>query len=154
MDKFSLSNNREEIDFNLFKDKLKLSDAAGNQKIVQIFKLFDTDGNGILESTNSQGTNEIQSLLKGMSKYAANNKNSIFESNEVQQYLNETTDSEGNTLASKNISINDIFNFLKILKKTRLCNSARSGILLFKLLPLILTEQENFLINKTMNKAI
>lgn len=118
MDKFSLSNNREEIDFNLFKDKLKLSDMAGNQKIAQIFKLFDTDGNGILESTNSQGTNEIQSLLKGMSKYAANNKNSIFESNEVQQYLNETTDSEGNTLASKNISINDIFNFLKILKKT------------------------------------
>ncbi len=112
---FELSNNGQGIDFNLFKDKLNLSDVSVSLKFQQIFNFFDKDGNGVLEVSNNNGVNEIGSMLKGMSKYASVNGNSIFEEDEVQQYLAETVDSDGATLTSKNISVNDIFNFLKVL---------------------------------------
>lgn len=116
MDKFSFYNNGKEIDFSLFKNRLSLSDISIDSKFKQIFKLFDSDGNGILETSNSKGVNEMQTLLNGMLKHASANGNSIFEFDEVQQYLENTVDSEGNNLASKNISVNDVFNFLKVLR--------------------------------------
>ncbi len=112
MSGFKLSNNGQGIDFNLFKDKLNLSDVKASPKFEQIFKFFDKDGNGVLEASNG----EINNLLQGMSKYASSNGNSIFGAEEVQQYLEETVNNEGETLVSKNISVNDVFNFLKVLK--------------------------------------
>lgn len=115
MGEFKLSNNGQGIDFNLFKNKLNLSDVSVSAKFTQIFKFFDSDCNGVLETSNSRGANEIQSLLTGMSRYAAKNSNSIFEAEEVQQYLDETVNAEGETLASKNIGVNDVLNFLRVL---------------------------------------
>ncbi len=115
MSEFRLSNNGQGIDFNLFKNKLNLSDVSVSAKFTQIFNFFDTDGNGVLETSNSTGANEIQSLLTGMSRYAAKNGNSIFEAEEVQQYLDETVNAEGETLESKSIGVNDVLNFLKVL---------------------------------------
>ena len=112
MSGFKLSNNGQGIDFNLFRDQLNLSDVKVSPKFEQIFKFFDKDGNGVLEASNG----EINNLLQGMGKYASSNGNSIFETDEVQQYLEETVNDEGETLVSKNISVNDIFNFLKVLK--------------------------------------
>ena len=110
-----LGNNNDKIFYNNLKGKLEKKDIAGNNKLLQIFNFFDKDGNGILETANSKGINEVQSLWNAVNTSANKNNNSIFENSEAQELLANSVDSTGKSLADNQVKASDLFAFLKVL---------------------------------------
>lgn len=110
-----LGNSNDKIAYDKFKDKLEKKDIATNNKLLQIFNFFDKDGNGIIETANSEGVNEMQSLWNAVRTSATKNNNSIFEDSEAQELLENSVDSTGKSLADNQVTASDLFAFLKAL---------------------------------------
>ncbi|MBQ4115253.1 hypothetical protein IJD34_07610 [bacterium] len=110
-----LGNSNDKILYDKFKGKLEKKDIATNNKLLQIFNFFDKDGNGIIETANSKGVNEMQSLWNAVRTSATKNSNSIFEDSEAQELLENSVDSTGKSLADNQVTASDLFAFLKAL---------------------------------------
>ena len=110
-----LGNYSDKILYENFKGKLEQKDIAANSHLLQIFKFFDKDGSGALETTNSNGVNEIQSLWNSVKTSASKNSNSIFEYSEAEEFLANSVDETGKSLADNKVTSGDLFSFLKIL---------------------------------------
>ncbi|MCM1074039.1 MAG: hypothetical protein NC334_09555, partial [Bacteroides sp.] len=117
MSGFRLDNNGKGINLDLFRNKLHLSDVKDNN-LKQLVKFFDKDGNNILDAS------EIKKLLNEMGEYASSNNNSIFEKEEIEQFLEKSVDSQGESLSSKKITSNNVMTFLKILSLSNNCETA------------------------------
>ena len=110
-----LGNSNDKILYDKFKCKLEKKDIATNSKLLQIFNFFDKDGNGIIETANSKGVNEMQSLWNAVRTSATKNSDSIFEDSEAQEFLENSVDSTGKSLADNQVTASDLFAFLKAL---------------------------------------
>ena len=110
-----LGNSNNKILYDKFKGKLEKKDIATNNKLLQIFNFFDKDGNGIIETANSKGVNEMQSLWNAVRTSATKNSNSIFEDSEAQEFLVNSVYSTGKSLADNQVTASDLFAFLKAL---------------------------------------
>lgn len=111
----NLGNFNEKITYNQNNGKLEKKDFVGNNKLLQIFNFFDKDGNGIIETSNSNGVNEMASLWNTVKTSANKNGNSIFEEAEAQELLASSMDYSGKSLAESKVTVSELFDFLKVL---------------------------------------
>jgi Ca2+-binding EF-hand superfamily protein len=88
----NLGNLNDRIAYDLKNGKLEKKNFAGNNKLLQIFNFFDKDGNGVIETSNSKGVNEMASLWNTVKSSANKNGNSIFEAEEAQELLASSID--------------------------------------------------------------
>lgn len=82
---------------------LKPEDIAKNPKLQKLITLFDSDGSGNLETLNTKGGNELESIFSKFSSVARDNQ--ILEEIEVSEYLKENN-------LENTLSVADVFDFL------------------------------------------
>lgn len=103
---FYLGKNNDKILYEKFKSKLENKDLAGNSKLQKLLKIFDTDGNGILETSNTQTNNELRSVFSRLKELAG--EDNILSDEEITSFLKkEGLDSE--------INVSDVQSFVKTL---------------------------------------
>lgn len=102
--------------------ELKKSDLEGNNALLRIFNIFDTqNADGTKGSDGVLNKEELTSLFNTMQKAAQSSKGkdtSIFETEEAEDFINTTQTTEGKTLKELGIKATDMFEFLSKLVKT------------------------------------
>ncbi len=82
------------------------SDMGKSKGLKQIFNIFDSDPNGIIEGS------ELESLFTKMVDFAGSNGNMILEEEEAEAFLENEKDDKGESLKDKGVTVKDVFDFL------------------------------------------
>ncbi len=107
------SNNKDKYTWNT-DGKINKNKFAEGSKIRKFLDIFDKNGDGIIEGK------EIASLFGSLEISANKNGNSVFETKEAEEYLENTKDIDGKSLKEDGISVNELFGFVKtIMKKSQ-----------------------------------
>lgn len=104
-------NNGKEIKFQDFNQKIKKNDLT-DERLKQLFNIFDTDNSGVLETKNKNGINEVQQLWNLYKSAASKNKNgdnSVLDDVELKSFT------QNLKISKQNINSTDVANFLKLI---------------------------------------
>ncbi len=103
--------NGKKLNINDFRRQVREGKLSKDEKFKKILSAFDVNKNGFAEDV------EIEELFGKMSNFAVRNGNSVFEEDEINDFL-EATHAGGKSLKAEGISANELLGFFKVEDKT------------------------------------
>lgn len=87
--------------------EIKKSSICDNAKLQKLFDIFNKNGDNVIDSE------ELGSLFEQVQKFAIADENSIFSSEEAEEFLSKQMTSDGKSLKDEGITVSDLFGFVK-----------------------------------------